>query len=72
MIIAAHSEEYVNSPYSVQDINSGAVAWLRKDTRWEDDKNPDFIFAGATIEEFIDFVIRNDGEVYIKYRNTSV
>lgn len=45
-----------NSPYSVEDINKGVVAWV-----W----NGDFqLFAGATMTEFIDTIKANGGKVY--------
>lgn len=45
-----------NSPYSVQDINKGVVAWL-----WTDKFK---LFAGATMEEFIDTIKTNGGKIY--------
>lgn len=45
-----------NSPYSVQDINKGVVAWI-----WTDKFK---LFAGATMEEFINAIKENDGKIY--------
>lgn len=49
---------YLNSPYSVKDINNGIIAWL-----WNDDFK---IFAGTTIEDFINIIEKDDGYVYLK------
>ncbi|MDE6946261.1 MAG: hypothetical protein K2P14_03640 [Anaeroplasmataceae bacterium] len=45
-----------NSPYSVQDINNGVVAWL-----WNDNFK---LFAGVTMTEFIDTIKANGGKIY--------
>ncbi len=50
---------YINSPYSVEDINKGKVPWLRTFL-----DNFDFLLAGATVDEFIDFVKRNGGRIF--------
>lgn len=59
--------EYVdNSGFSVEDINSGAVAWLR--TGREFARLPKVnIFAGATFREFVDKVRQAGGTVYIPF-----
>lgn len=49
---------YVNSPYSVEDINKGAIAWLHTDKY--------NIQAGTTIEEFIKTIKNNGGYIYKK------
>lgn len=49
---------YSNSPYSVRDINRGVVAWL-----WSDQFK---LFAGATMEEFIQTIETHGGSVYLK------
>ena len=49
---------FVNSPYSVKDINKGAVAWIH---------TQDFnINAGTEIEDFIDIIKEHGGCVYLK------
>lgn len=45
-----------NSPYTVEDINKGVVAWL-----WNDNFK---LFAGCTITEFIDTIKANGGKIY--------
>lgn len=47
-----------NSPYSVDDINKGVVAWL-----WNDNFK---LFAGTTMEEFIKTVKENGGKIYME------
>lgn len=47
---------YLNSPYSVEHINKGTVAWI-----WNDNFK---LFAGTTIEEFIKTIKKNGGKVY--------
>ena len=49
-----------NSPYSVRDINAGAVAWLRTTDR----DPPVVIHAGMTIGQFADLVKQSGGTVY--------
>lgn len=53
---------HLNSPFSVETINTGAVAWLRSST-WSKVKVA--IQAGATLEEFIDKIELVGGEVYL-------
>lgn len=45
-----------NSPYSVQDINKGVVAWI-----WNNNFK---LFGGATMTEFIDTIKDNGGKIY--------
>lgn len=54
----------INSSYSVQMINSGAIAWLASN-RWEKSDNMVSILAGATLEQFIALVELSGGEVYL-------
>ena len=54
-------EGYVNSKYSVEDINAKAVPWLY--THYSKPKVS--IFAGASIEEFKELVIKSGGNIYI-------
>jgi hypothetical protein len=51
-----------NTPYSVQDINKGQVAWLENEP-WE--KTPVRIFAGATLDEFTRAIKSTDGKIYM-------
>lgn len=54
---------YSNSPYSVQAINRGDVAWLRP-TRWGPVEGAMPIHAGVTLEEFKRLIWLNGGDVY--------
>lgn len=49
---------YLNSPYSVENINRGVVAWI-----WNDNFK---LFAGTTMEEFIDTIQDNGGKIYVE------
>lgn len=49
-----------NSPYSVDDINSGAVAWLRNPY-----KSGQNIHAGTTLSEFKRLIKEFGGKVYV-------
>ena len=51
---------YLNSPYSVEDINKGVVAWI-----WTDNFK---LFAGTTIEEFIATIQNNGGKIYTELK----
>ena len=54
-----------NSPYSVDMINAGAIAWLSgRDFNYE----PLYIQAGATIKEFVGKIVQMGGEVYYPER----
>jgi hypothetical protein len=50
-----------NSQYSVEQINAGAVAWLRAD-EWV--KKQIAIPAGASFESFVEFINSAGGAVY--------
>lgn len=52
----------MNSPYSVQSINSGAAAWLTK--RWS--KPFVTIPAGVTIEEFKTLIEKGGGRIFLE------
>jgi hypothetical protein len=52
---------HLNSKYSVEDINRGAIAWLQSPSY---ERNPIRIFAGATLGEFILLIKKVDGIVY--------
>ncbi len=49
---------YLNSPYSVDDINKGAIAWLHTDKF--------NIQAGTTMKDFINIIQSNGGEIWKK------
>lgn len=53
-----------NSPYSVEQINAGAVAWLATD-KWHEGPAVS-IPAGVTIDDFVRLVERAGGEVFVK------
>ena len=48
----------LNSPYSVEDINNQAIAWLHTDKY--------NILAGTPIKDFIDIIERYGGVIYLK------
>jgi len=56
-------DNYRNSPWSVDQINDGDVPWLV--AGWFT-KEQDSLFAGATFGEFVEFVQKHDGQVYIQ------
>ncbi len=51
-----------NSPWSVKQINAGAVAWLISPSYV---KNPVVIPAGTTLRDFIKIIREAGGEVYL-------
>lgn len=51
---------YTNSPFSVEMINKGVVAWL-----WTDDFK---LFAGTTMNDFIETIQKNGGKVYLELK----
>ncbi len=59
------SEAYVNSPYSVQRINGGEVAWLASPTRRGIVNVSTHIYAGTTLRDFIMKIKSCGGEVYL-------
>lgn len=52
----------VNSPYSVRDINGGAVAWLRTPSYVKDRRV--FIPAGTSLRLFKELIFAAGGKVY--------
>jgi hypothetical protein len=56
-------EGHYNSPWSVEQINAGAVAWLR--TSRYSDGNPVVIPAGTTLERFCELIREGGGTVYL-------
>lgn len=55
-------DEHWNSPWSVEQINAGAVAWLRPPS-WN--KAGEVIPAETTLADFITRIIRSGGAVYV-------
>lgn len=55
---------YLNSPWSVKDINRGVVAWLRT-PKWAEKQCA--IFAGCTLKDFYTCMRKNGTVVYIPY-----
>ena len=56
--------DQTNSPYSVDQINQHVIAWLRGAT-WEDPV-PASIYAGVTLQEFIQHLQAAKGKVYME------
>jgi len=56
-------EGHCNSPWSVEQINAGAVAWLRT-SRWRTGK-PVIIPTGTTLERFCELIREGGGAVYL-------
>lgn len=50
-------DNYLNSPYSVEDINKQAIAWLHTDKF--------NILAGTSYKDFIKIIENNNGKIYI-------
>lgn len=57
-------EEHCNSPFSVQDINRGDIAWLRP--KYCSNENAKPIYAGTALSEFIKIIKESDGNIYLK------
>lgn len=55
-------EYHLNSPWSVQDINSKKTAWLRS-PRWVEESIAE-IFAGTRLDHFIEIMRILGGKVY--------
>ena len=55
---------HTNSPWSVEMINSRAVAWLRV-APWLSSNSNLCIHAGATIQEFCEFIYLGEGTTYL-------
>ena len=56
----------INSAWAVRDINAGAVPWLEA---WGDDGPGSTLMAGATYDEFVEFVERHGGTVYVEWNS---
>jgi hypothetical protein len=59
---ATPDDGYSNSPWSVEQINSGAISWLRSS---QSGKNV-VIPAGTTLELFIGLIHKGGGRVYME------
>jgi hypothetical protein len=55
---------YDNTPYSVEKINAGAVAWLTS-CQWNTSQPLIVIPAGTTLEDFKRLVVEGGGRVYL-------
>lgn len=60
--IAEPCTGFLNSPYSVQDINNRRIPWLAID-RYDDD--PIYIFAGTSYSEFVRKIEKLGGTIYV-------
>jgi hypothetical protein len=59
------SYSHNNSPWSVQQINSGAIAWLRSNP-WVSKEKPIVIAAGTSLEDFCHLIKQGGGKVYLQ------
>lgn len=57
------SDGHTNSPWSVAQINAGAVAWLRS-ISWGKKKKPIVIPAGTPLNLFCELICKGGGNVY--------
>lgn len=55
------SDGHSNSPYSVEQINSGVVPWLRP-SRWV--KGGQNVYAGISMNDFCKIIVGSGGKVY--------
>lgn len=60
---------YVNSPYSVEDINKKACPWLIIHYYEDSKEKREFVFAGTTYTEFIRIIEKYGGVVYTRKRS---
>jgi len=60
----APCDGHSNSPFSVEQINAGAIAWLRSSS-WSSDKKI-CVQAGTTLARFIELIREGDGKVYLE------
>lgn len=51
-------DHFTNSPYSVEAINKGAIAWIHTDNF--------NIQAGTTAKDFVDIILKNGGSIWKK------
>ena len=54
---------YANSHWSVEQINNGDVPWLSNQFFTSD--KVDSIYAGTSLREFIEYIKRNEGDVFL-------
>lgn len=54
---------YLNSPYSVEQINAGAIAWLRSPS-WAEEIV--VIPAGCPYSKFVELIHKAGGKVYVE------
>jgi hypothetical protein len=59
-------DSHLNSPYSVEQINAGAIAWLRTPSYFEKQV---IISAGTTLSDFKRLIKEAGGKVYIEDEN---
>lgn len=64
-MLVTPDDGHLNSPYSVEDINAGAVPWLRTNKWHEGD--PVVIMAGTPFAAFCELVKRAGGTVYLPF-----
>ena len=55
---------YTNSHWSVEQINNGDVPWL-SNRFFTSENNIDNVYSGIALREFVEFIRRNAGEVYV-------
>lgn len=63
-------EGFTNSYWSVEQINQKDCPWF-KTPSWNDSKE-DALYAGATLQEFMDYAKRNDGNVFFSIRDMGI
>jgi hypothetical protein len=54
-------EDFINSPYSVEMINKKNIPWLKAPYN-----KVEPIYAGTSLEDFIDIILERKGEVFTK------
>jgi hypothetical protein len=60
------NEGYINSPFSVDMINAGAIAWLRSSRYMDWEKETVVcVHAGTPLKEFITLIEKGGGKVYL-------
>jgi hypothetical protein len=60
----------LNSEYSVDQINSGAVPWLQT-SKWRSDVEPFGIPAGTPLDDFVRLIRQGKGDVYFSFRENN-
>lgn len=59
------SEGHANSPWSVEQINAGHVAWLRP-SKYGPNPKGEAAFAGATFDAFARIIRAGGGQVFVE------